>query len=637
MKKSVLIRNVFLLFFTLMTFSCEDYLDIVPDRTQEISLLFNRRESAFNALANCYSYLPKKDDIYASFVVASDEVTTPIQKEPNSIKLMKGEQSVSNPKMSFWSGFSGGAYQGSIWEAIRSCNILIDNIDLVIDMQQQEKDEWKAEAKFLKAYYHFLLLTYYGPIPIVDVNIPISADDSEVRIEREPFDDVINYIVETIDESILNLPLRVTGSNDLGRVDQIIAKAIKSRVLLYSASPLFNGNSEFYSGFTNNDGENLFNLNYDVQKWQLAVDATEEAILAATGQGVLMYQYTGDIPTFDETNYINPFIKTQYDYRYVVTDPWNSELIWGNSSPVDSWWRLQSGALMKNPTASSGEAAWQWIAPTMRMAELFYTKNGLPIENDLSFDYDNRYDVTPISFINRYVAQYGQSTAKLNLDREPRFYSSLTFDRGLNRSWGELWNLKMRKGESHGRNANTGDYLITGYGLKKIVHPDSEGDTYDKLIRYPFPIIRLSELYLNLAEALNELNGPSQQVYDALNIIRNRAGIPNIQDSWSDSSLTSEPGKHNDQVGLREIIRQERLIELCFEGHRYNDIRRWKLGLEYFSTPVKGWSVDEDDQSDFYNVIDVGLRAFNSPRDYLHPISFNELNINPNLVQSPGW
>jgi hypothetical protein len=153
------------------------------------------------------------------------------------------------------------------------------------------------------------------------------------------------------------------------------------------------------------------------------------------------------------------------------------------------------------------------------------------------------HDVTPISFINRYVAQYGQSTAKLNLDREPRFYSSLTFDRGLNRSWGELWNLKMRKGESHGRNANTGDYLITGYGLKKIVHPDSEGDTYDKLIRYPFPIIRLSELYLNLAEALNELNGPSQQVYDALNVIRDRAGIPNVQDSWSDSSLTSEPGK----------------------------------------------------------------------------------------------
>jgi len=636
MKKSIVFKKAFVIFF-LVTFSCEDYLDIVPDRTQEISLLFNRRETAFNALANCYSYLPVQDDIYGSFVLASDELTTPFQKEPNATKMMKGEQSVSNPKMSFWSGFSGGSYQGSLWEAIRSCNILIENIDLVIDMEQQEKNEWKAEALFLKAHYHFLLLTYYGPIPIVNVNIPISADDSEVRIERRPVDEVIAYIAETIDESIVNLPLRVTGSNDLGRVDQVIAKAIKSRVLLYSASPLFNGNSEFYAGFTNNSGENLFNLSYEGEKWQLAADAAADAILAATGQGVAMYEYTGDIPTFDSFNYNNPFIKSQYNARYTVTDPWNSELIWGNSSPVDSWWRIQAGSLMKNPSASSGEAAWQWVAPTMRMAELYYTKNGLPIEDDLSFDYNNRYDVTNVAFIQRYVAQYGQTTAKLNLEREPRFYASLAFDRGLSRSWGEFWNLKMRKGESHGRNANTSDYLTTGYGLKKIVHPDSEGDTYSKIIRYPFPIVRLSELYLNLAEALNEVNGPSQEIYDALNVIRDRAGIPNVQDSWGDSSLTSNVGKHTEQTGLREIIRQERLIELSFEGHRYNDIRRWKLGLEYFSTPVKGWSVDEETQSNFYNVIDVGLRSFNSPRDYFHPISFNEININPNLVQNPGW
>ena len=244
------------------------------------------------------------------------------------------------------------------------------------------------------------------------------------------------------------------------------------------------------------------------------------------------------IRVFDSFNYINPFIKSQYNARYTVTDPWNSELIWGNSSPVDSWWRIQAGSLMKNPSASSGEAAWQWVAPTMRMAELYYTKNGLPIEDDLSFDYTNRYDVTNVAFIQRYVAQYGQTTAKLNLDREPRFYASLAFDRGLSRSWGEFWNLKMRKGEAHGRNANTSDYLTTGYGLKKIVHPDSEGDTYSKIIRYPFPIIRLSELYLNLAEALNEVNGPSQEIYDALNVIRDRAGIPNVQDSWGDATLT---------------------------------------------------------------------------------------------------
>ena len=83
--------------------SCEDYLDIVPDGTQELSLLFNRKETAYNALANCYSYLPQNDGTYASYVLLSDELAVPIPKEPNSIKLMKGQQSVSSPLMGYWS------------------------------------------------------------------------------------------------------------------------------------------------------------------------------------------------------------------------------------------------------------------------------------------------------------------------------------------------------------------------------------------------------------------------------------------------------------------------------------------------------------------------------------------------------
>ena len=102
------------------------------------------------------------------------------------------------------------------------------------------------------------------------MSIYLSASDEEVRVNRQPVDDVVAYIVETIDDAIINLPLRFTGSNDMGRVDQVIAKAIKSRVLLFSASPLFNGNSDFYSGFVNQLGVNFFNLTYDAQKWQLA-------------------------------------------------------------------------------------------------------------------------------------------------------------------------------------------------------------------------------------------------------------------------------------------------------------------------------------------------------------------------------
>ena len=162
-------------------------------------------------------------------------------------------------------------------------------------------------------------------------------------------------------------------------------------------------------------------------------------------------------------------------------------------------------------------------------------------------------------------AQYGNRTAILNLDREPRFYSSLAFDRGYNRTWGSFWNLRMRKGEIHGRIANSNDYLITGYALKKLVHPDSEGDGYSKIVTYSWPMIRFAEVYLNYAEALNEINGPSQEAYNALNFIRDRAGIKSIEEAWGDSSIALTLDKHTTQDGLREIIHQERLIELSLE------------------------------------------------------------------------
>lgn len=629
------------LFFSIFTFSsCEKYLDIVPDGTQELGLLFNRKETAYNALANCYSYLPQNDGTYASYALLSDELTTPVPKEPDAIRVMKGQQTVSNPLMGYWSGFGAtGRGQGSLWEGIRSCNILIENIDLVVDMNQSEKNQWKAEVSFLKAYYHFLLLSNYGPIPIIDTNLPISASDEEVRVERQTVDECFSYVVNTIDEAITNLPERVVGNNDLGRIDKVIARAIKARVLLYSASPLFNGNSEFYSDFLNKDGEHFFNQNFDESKWQIAAEAAKEAIDAAIAQGVTMYYYTDTPPTFDANNFQFKFVRDQYNNRFSITDPWNSELVWGNSSPVTNgqFWQIQSPALMKDPTSSAVEAAWQWLSPTLRMAETYYTKNGLPINEDKNFDYSNRYDVTTIAFNQRFYAQFANRTAKLNLDREPRFYASLGFDRGLNRTWGSIWNLKMRSGEVHGRVANTGDFLETGYALKKLVHQDTEGDAYNKAITYPWPMIRLSELYLNYAEALNEASGPSAEVYEALNLIRQRAGVPTVQDAWSNAANVITVNKHLSKEGLREIIQQERSIELAFEAHRYYDVRRWKLATQYFATPIKGWSVNEESEANYYQIREIGQRSFNSPRDYLQPISFTELSRNPNLVQNPGW
>ena len=617
-------------------FSCDEYLDIVPDQTQQIDLLFERKEVAYTALATCYAYLPKNDGVYTSFMMMSDEVTTPISKETDGIRIMKGQQSASNPKFGLWSGWSD---QGPLWEGIRHCNVLIENIYNVVDMTEDEMNMWAAEAKFLKAYYHFLLFTYYGPIPIVDENLPISASDNEVRVKRRTVDESVAYIIETIDEAIIHLPARVLSSNDLGRIDQVIAKAIKSRVLTYAASPLFNGNSEMYSGFVNDEGEHFFNQSYDQTKWDLARDASLEAITAALENGVSMYEFNSAPPNYEDEYEDEEFIQILYDLKYTIVDKWNSELIWGNSNPVrnNDWWQMQAACMMKNPNASSVEAAWQWIAPTLRIAELFYTENGLPIDEDLSYEYQNRFNVTTVGSSQNLQAQYGASTALLNLNREPRFYSSLGFDRGYNRTWGNLWQLRMKKGETHGRIANSDDYLISGYALKKLVHPDSEGDSYSKIVTYAWPMIRLSELYLNYAEAINESNGPNSDAYAALNVIRNRAGIQSVEEAWGNPAISANLNKHTTQEGLREIIRDERLIELSFEGNRYNDLRRWKLAEEYFNSPVFGWSVNETTVSGYYNITQVGVRSFNNPRDYFHPISINELTINPNLIQNPGW
>ena len=292
---------------------------------------------------------------------------------------------------------------------------------------------------------------------------------------------------------------------------------------------------------------------------------------------------------------------------------------------------------MKNPTASSVEAAWQWISPTLRIAEMYYTRNGLPIDEDLSFNYIGRYDLLTIPPDRKIYAKPGLKTAYLHLDREPRFYSSIGFDTGEYRGWGELWTLRMRKGQTHGRIAQTSDYLLTGYALKKLVHPDSEGEGYDKLVRYAWPNIRLAELYLYYAEAMNEAYGPSQEVYDAINIVRERAGIPTVEESWGNTFIAKTPNKHTTKEGLREIIHHERMIELSFEGHRYDDLRRWKRAEEYLNQPVNGWSVDEASEFGYYQINELGTRSFSTPRDYLHPIKTSELTTNPNLIQNPEW
>ena len=140
-----------------------------------------------------------------------------------------------------------------------------------------------------------------------------------------------------------------------------------------------------------------------------------------------------------------------------------------------------------------------------------------------------------------------------------------------------------------------------------------------------------------MAEAYNELNGPGQPAYDAPPQIRRRAGLPDIEDVWSDPSIVRNVGKHTTKEGLRDIIHTERSIELSFEGKRYFDVTRWKEAGRYFNSPVKGWNTTGVDPEQFYILMTLQNRVWQTPRDYLMPIPLWDLNRNPNLVQNPGW
>ena len=650
------------------TYACSDYLDVVPEKKAELELFFERRNTALGALAACYSFLPQSDVVYHTFSLASEELVTPPEQNVTPIPGMAivwGRQSSTAPILGYWDDFTGKhvnyvVEQNSLWKGIRYCNTFIELIDNVGDMEYLEKQQWKAEAMFLKAYYHFLLFSQYGPIPIVDDNLSINATPEEIRIERKPVDEVVDYIVKTIDKARASLPNRYTD-NSAGRVDRVVAAAIKSRVLLYAASPLFNGNAQFYDRFKGKNDELLFNITEDKNKWKLAADAAKEAldmalaysriyvhdsIMNPVNLGDSLLYGAKDISLINGQEVTLQPIKAVYDYRYMFTDPWNVELLWGRAY-YTSWYRLQAAAFPMSTTIGVSQgAAWSWLVPTLDIVEAYYTKNGLPMEEDKTFNYENRYRMARVPSDGRdtlFIERKGANIPRLHQDREPRFYASIGFDEAYFWIWGTKWTLHSYKGAANGR-AGTKDYSPTGYILAKVQHLKGQSDNYDNLLYYPFPIIRLGELYLNYAEALNEyLDQPNQEVWDALNVIRRRAAIPDVELAWGDANLAKTPDKHKTRDGMREIIHAERRIELAFEGNRLFDIKRWKEGEKWLTNEIRGWNIEGTNANDYY-ALDGGLppaqiynRSFITPRDYLFPISYNELLLNSNLVQNPGW
>ena len=178
---------------------------------------------------------------------------------------------------------------------------------------------------------------------------------------------------------------------------------------------------------------------------------------------------------------------------------------------------------------------------------------------------------------------------------------------------------------------------MTGYFIKKLVSFRS-GVTSASATPYTYkiPIIRLGDLYLLYAEALNEIKDvPDTEVYEWVDKIRERAGLEGVVESWA--KYSNVPGKPQTKEGMREIIKRERLIELAFEGQRPFDLRRWKDAMSYCNEPIRGWDYTGQKIDDYYTVVTYFEGRDYTAKDYLWPIRLNSIIKNVNLVQNPGW
>ncbi|MGY8925270.1 MAG: RagB/SusD family nutrient uptake outer membrane protein [Flavobacteriales bacterium] len=646
-------RKILILFVLIFT-SCEDdYLDVVPDNIATIDLAFNTRSTAENFLSTCYTYIPEHAHVEQNFsLLAGDEVWYYAENDfymnnETSFRVAKGMQNSSSPYLNYWEGGRGAPR--SLFNALRDCNIFLENLVAVPGLEEEERLRWLDEVKVLKAFYHFWLMQMYGPIPIVDTNIPVSAPSTETNVYRASIDEVVTYLTELLDEVIVadNLPGLINYVyTEQGRITMPIAKALKAKILMLSASPIFNGNTDF-SSLIDNQGNSLVNQSYDPQKWVLAKDALLDAIESAEANGHSLYQFNQQLPIIGG---ISDQITQELSLRAAITEPFNSEIIWAFSADwtgeLQQWcqprWTADHSALFGYTKKSH--------APTLNMVETFYTRNGVPIDEDISWEYGNRFDVvqTPIldadnENYHEFYIEDDYATAKLHTFREPRFYSTLGFDGG---KWFSLEteninfipHLNAKAGAPSGKQGFE-IYSITGYFAKKLVHYENiislEGSTIQG---YSFPIIRLSDLYLMYAEASNETKAaPDADVYEYIQKVRDRAGLDvggDLVSTWQMHS--ANPSKPSTKDGMRAIIHQERMIELALEGHRYWDLRRWKLAGEYFSKPIRGWNIFKPDVAGFYEVENIFYRNYLT-KDYLWPISQTELLRNPNLIQNPGW
>ncbi|MCI7594328.1 RagB/SusD family nutrient uptake outer membrane protein [Alistipes shahii] len=626
--KNILITLSFLLLLT----SCE-YLDVVPEGKATQDDIWKTTQQAEKYRYYMRTYMPNligydwSPDQFAGDDMITGGVGTTYWFSSKS--LIYGEENANVTYFGRWAPYStSGGTNYDIYRGIRYAFYLLDNVYKVPAISPENAARYAGEAWYLIGYYHQLLLEYYGPIILVKRYIPNDAPDSEIFAPRSPYDECVKYIAECYDKAAELLPETVIDT-ELGLPTRMSALSYKARLLLYAASPLVNGNSD-YVGFDNHDGTPLMNTTYDPEKWKKAMEAAAEAISVAEKfnselgrQNFMLYTSADSSLPNDERgrrNYRDAFTKEHWNGLEFIEAK-------GDRGGCQTLQQLMG----PRPIANNMSLGWKTtLVPTMEAVEMYYTKNGLPWEDD-----PETKDIDPYA----YNAEAG--TVNLHLYKEPRFYASVGYDRGTYEIDGKEITLYLRGGELHGSTLKeTDEYQsCTGYLCQKWI---PKASTYSipsnsfSFYYYAYPYLRLPELYLSYAEADFEYNGSlSTQSLEYINLVRKRCGLPTFQASWALAGGIPTGQK------LRKVLHQERSIEFLFEGRRFHDLRRWKEAPEVMNKQPRSWNRDGKTAEEFYQVIEANqggrVRIFESPKSYWMAVPMSEINKNPNLVQNPGY
>ena len=618
-----LVKYIYIGCLSLMTLSsCSDYLDKESDTEATLELVFNDKDKLEGWLAGVQSGTPDPYMGYGRFIgwdVLGDEITPSERWRQWNWKIIPfalGEwTSSSDWDGNYWSEFP---------KRIREANIFLREAHALPSqgISTTEIEYMKAECRFYKAYYYYLLANTYGGVPFKpDYIAPTDFTLSDLLVGQRPYTEIIDWCDKELLAVSKLLPAKYTEARKYGRVTSIMCLAVRARMLLFAASPLVNGNAD-YANFKNSDGENIFAPTYDATKWKYAAQACKELIDAAQNAGHELYVETNADGTID------PFMSYQ-NMMLKRFDEGNKEILFARPGGCD----YSDYERHATPSASGGSGG---LGVTQKLVDAFFMNNGLPITDSNSGYVQTGFSTSDVTLDNTQwdtKVNGGHITTKntynMYCNREPRFYVSVSF----NNSYFTQEQRPFEFFNGGKDNPHTHDAPQNGYLVRKKLSPNS--NVKQGNIQYrPGILYRLGEAYLNYAEALNESDPGNADILVYLNKIRERAGVRQYTTGSTDNNFIHVD--LNDQDAMRKLIHAERHVELCCEGLRYDDLRRWKEAEKELNGDFYGMNFNGKDAASFYQLIPYQKRVYKKAF-YWMPIHRSEMDKNSKLVQAPYW